>query len=135
MKYTIFSSTTGMIISTVICDSNSIEIQLQNDESYIEGNSNDITQYIPDLLNPAITDKPKSQITLDKTTVKAGNGDIITVSNIPPETTIQIKNEDTYKLSLLETQTDTISFDEIGEYTLIFSVFPYLDLETKINAN
>jgi hypothetical protein len=56
MNYTIYNQTTGQI--SRIVQTNEIELQLQADESYIQGSYNDLTYYIADREPVEISEKP-----------------------------------------------------------------------------
>lgn len=59
MKYTIYNKTTSEINRVIDCDENMIDVQLQLDEDYIEGNSDDIKQKVE---NGKIVDKTQTEL-------------------------------------------------------------------------
>ena len=66
MIYTIYNQTTGQISKVV--QTNEIELQLQEDESYIEGSYDDVTYYIEDNEPVEISAKPSPYAEFDYTT-------------------------------------------------------------------
>jgi len=66
MIYTIYNQTTGQISKVV--QTNEIELQLQEDESYIEGSYDDVTYYIEDNEPVEISTKPSPYAEFDYAT-------------------------------------------------------------------
>lgn len=66
MNYTIYNQTTGQI--SRIVQTTEIELQLQADESYIEGSYNDITYYIENNEPIEISEKPSPYAVFDYAT-------------------------------------------------------------------
>lgn len=66
MIYTIYNQTTGQISKVV--QTNEIELQLQEDESYIEGSYDDVTYYIEDNEPVEISAKPSPYAEFDYAT-------------------------------------------------------------------
>jgi hypothetical protein len=66
MNYTIYNQTTGQI--SRIVQTNEIELQLQEGESYIEGSYNDINYYIADSEPVEISAKPSPYAEFDYVT-------------------------------------------------------------------
>ena len=101
----------------------------------IEGKAYDINkQYIPDPLNPVFTDKVTNPIHLDKISVIADGVDVITLSNVPEGTEIDITGNGVNALETLQSPSDTLTFDTAGTYTLSIYKFPYLSWVRIINV-
>lgn len=66
MIYTIYKQSTGQI--SRIVETNEIELQLLEDESYIEGSYNDVTYYIENNEAIEISEKPSPYAEFDYTT-------------------------------------------------------------------
>lgn len=61
MNYTIYNSVTGEVLRTVTCSSEMIELQLQQDESFIEGKVNEQTQYF---INGSVCNYTETELAL-----------------------------------------------------------------------
>lgn len=131
ISFIVHNSTTGEILRTGSCPGDMIEIQvMEKGESVIEGNADDLTQYI-DIINQTVVDKPAHPATINKVTMLADQLDRIIITNLPNPTTV-IFCDTFYEV----TDGDfDFTIDTPGEYKIICQSFPYLDKEFTINAS
>lgn len=122
----------GSILKIITYFEDRIEDIVQNG-LYLEGNANNAKQYIADIENPVVVDKPVSPITIDKTTVQGDGIDIITLTNVPDDSILIVLREKS-ALQALISDSETITFDLEGSYTLKVLSVNYLDYEVIINA-
>jgi len=138
MRFTIYEST-GKILRTGIAPDNMIAAQTQAGEFLVGEPGNDLTQYIPDVANPVITQRPANTTTVDKTTVTADGVDKIILSAIPLNSVITLANTKDANIAPVVTTTTTATIDLVfdipGTYKLKVELFPYLPFEATINAN
>lgn len=134
---TIYELATGKITKNVMCDSTEIINQFDFEtEGYIEGESNDITQYV---FEETITDKPTSPCTIDKYVISPDGVDSATISNIPnpSEVSITIVSADGAEFVNNFTVTDgSLVFNSlvVGEYSVKIRTLNYLDYVVLITV-
>jgi hypothetical protein len=80
MSYIIYSQTTGQILRVV--QTNDIESQLQNGESYIDGAIDDSAYYIENELPVAIPPKPSQYSIFDFTTKQWVQNETMAISDV-----------------------------------------------------
>ena len=80
MSYIIYSQTTGQILRVV--QTNDIESQLQNGESYIDGAIDDSAYYIENELPVAISPKPSQYSIFDFTTKQWVQNETMAISDV-----------------------------------------------------
>lgn len=132
-QYIIFNPL-GEILRSISCPEDMINIQIQVDETAMEGEANDITQYIPDINLPIIMDKSANPTSIDKTIVLADGVDLVNLSNIPNNASISITGADNF-LEQSVGNSEILTFDTPATYKITIKAFPYLDYEVEINAN
>ena len=133
--FTLYDKLTGKLTDLVVCLPSELHNYQTSDKNVLEASAVLELQYIPDVNNPVITDRPTNPTTIDKTTVTANGIDAITLSNIPTNSTIEIKGAGLNVNQVAANPTETITFSVIGTYTIKVTLFPYLDFEGTINAN
>ena len=77
--------------------------------------------------------QPTNTTTIDKVTCLSDGVDFITLSSIPDNATITISGQGV-NINQSIGNSDTITFDLAGEYSLRIESFPSLDYEVIINA-
>lgn len=114
-----------------------IASQLKPGENFIEGAYIAETQYIPDILNPAVVDKFPNPITVDVTEVLADGQEAITISNIPTieDAVITISGEGVELEQVLLSPQDTITFDTPGTYLLSVKTFSFREFQKVVYAS
>ena len=108
--------------------------ELQGEFGFVEGHSVDTLQYIPDPLNPVITDKPPSPITISTTSVTADGTTEVIVGSIPVDAECVLEGDTMSIREVLTSDTLELTFDTPDVYTLTIEAFPYLPYEVQINA-
>jgi len=129
--YTIYDLATGAILRNVSCSPLRIAAQIQVGEGYVAGQSDDITQYVDEI----IVDKANIFCIIDKLEVVSDGVDKCTLSFLPNPCSINIKGEGVSVQEVVYGGTETITFDTDGVYTIELVAFPYIDKEYIINAN
>lgn len=79
---------------------------------------------------PELKKKPQMPITQDKNFLTADGEDSIVFSGIPEGATMQVH----YDFAVIDDGMAEWSTDVPGEYKVIFSRFPYLDWESRVEA-
>ena len=128
--YAIYNKNSGEIKRIVGCDQSLIDIQLDINEDYVEGNDiNDVTQHI-DLEKKEVINKKVMPYTINKSSVKTDSIDMVSIT-IPTGAKIYSKGmiDEVVSDKVFEFTTDCS-----GIYNFTFSCFPYLDQEVIINA-
>jgi hypothetical protein len=115
--YTVYTES-GLIIKRVDCPVDSYEHR-PNDERWIEGFSDDLSQYVQ---NDVITNRP-IQSTICNVNILTGF----------PEGATLLVNGETHNLTG-ETEV-TLSFELSGDYPVTVSCWPYLDWEGVIHVD
>lgn len=133
-QYLIFA-TTGEILRSISCPEEMLNIQIQANETAMEGIANDSLQYIPDVNDPIVTDKLANPTAIDKISVLADGIDQVALSDIPVNAEIAILGLEA-GVHILEAigVSDTITFDTVGKYKLTITAFPYLNYEVEVDA-
>jgi hypothetical protein len=119
---------TGEILRTGNAPVNMVDIQAGDGETAAVGSANDLTQYV---LDGVLTDKPEMPIIIDKTSIAANGTDLVTITGVPSGALVQVGSLASGEVMDGELY---LSFDEVGEYEVTFSLFPYLDYSVKISA-
>lgn len=109
----------GLILRVVSCQHDTRYAQCQTGESFVDGASNDSTQYI---VGGTVTDRPTMQASLS-----AGQ----TISGVPAGATVSINGQE-YEADGTDIE---LTFDRPGDYQIKAVLWPYLDWETTIHAD
>lgn len=126
-SYTHYDNSGKIIQSGVVSDVDINDMPYPRIPEYTEDFS---TNYV---YNGIITNKPTNTTTIDKVTCLSDGVDFITLSSIPDNATITISGQGV-NINQSIGNSDTITFDLAGEYSLRIESFPSLDYEVIINA-
>jgi hypothetical protein len=139
-KYSLY--TTSGEITKVYHGSNP---EMQGEDFFVEGDSDDSLQYIPDIANPIITDKPANPAMVDKVLVDADGVDSVCVTNVPIDSVVALRGggipasalgePDTALTGVATTSDVELIFDAAGAYTLTIELFPFLPFTVDIDAS
>ncbi len=129
--YTIYYETTGEISRLISCATSQIQIQLQQNENYIESYSDDTINYVDINVDiPIILTKQNNTSNISKNDVYADGVDKIVLSATPIGSVVYLGD-----VTSTSDGTDIdLIFDIPGTYDLKVELFPYLDFEATINA-
>lgn len=127
MRYYIVYDDSGVILRTGGCQDPSL--QAQDNEFVIEGQADDLTQRV---VNGRVVDKLTQQLSHP---ALALIGVPFGVDNLIIGTNLTIEGEGVYQQVALDSPLETITFNDAGEYILLFQVTGYLDYKVVINAS
>lgn len=132
--FTVFDNT-GKLIRTGFCPDFMINAQASaQGENVINQAAVLDTQYIADINNPVLTDRPANPATIDKTTVAGDGIDVVVFSNLPDSAEMTVKATGVNIKHSPAGSSESVDFDLPGSYTVSVHAFPYLDYEVTINA-
>jgi hypothetical protein len=100
--------------------------EIQGSTYFVEGRSDDLLQYIPDVLVPVITDKPKLAVVESEGVI----------TGVPPETVVTIAWGPEFKERSEETITDgslDLNGSDPGTYKVTLTLFPYKIEELEVD--
>jgi len=129
MKNYIVYSSGGEILRCGICPDEIMSVQAQAGESVIEGEANDITQYI---LDGVVTDKSAMSLSTDKITITANGVDASITTGLPNPSNIYI-NRIKQEISIIDGVLE-FTVDTPGIYKIRIESFPYLDYIFEVTA-
>lgn len=125
MVYTIFRTDDGMVLRSVVCPENLLDIQSQTGESAIPGDFMPSVYYIHDG-EPTI--RPESPANISADFVAADGEAAVLLQAVAG--TLTVGNE-TYEV---ETGEIELTFDTPGDYRIRLDAFPYLPFEAVVHA-
>jgi len=128
-KRYLICSPEGEIRRSTTCPESQVAIQMAADEYVVEGEANDVTQYV-DTVTWEVKDKPPLPAVLSKTTLAADGVDSITVSGLPVPCQV-VLDKVQYEVPDGEFE---FTVDLPGEYTLSIQVVNYLPFDTTVTA-
>lgn len=136
MKFIVYRDSDGAILRSGECPDDTLSLQAQTDETAIEGEANDSTQYIS---GGVVTARPTLTATWNKTTITANGSDTATFgSTLPNPTTVTVGvpvSATAPEAEQVTTGTFSIATPISGEYTVtVMPPFPYMPVTQVITA-
>ena len=120
----------GRILRYGLCPTSDMLLQAGAGEFVIEGQANDMLEYVVDgVIHP----RPVMPVQFDNATVPADGMSAVTLTGIPTDAMVRVRGPATDAFTVHD-GTLEMTFDAPGSYRIGIEKFPYRDFEALINA-
>lgn len=131
MSYAVYNPS-GAIAAVYQCPATHISYQCEPGQNYVKC-PNDVTARSYYVANGAVTPRPQTPISFDKTAVQADGVDKLTLSGMSAETQVTVVGPASAQFTA--SGTDQLTFAIPGEYTLTATApFPATPVVETVNA-